>query len=177
MKSSTRHLLILAVAEILSSFGQTVIASPPASRVDQAAIRASLEAMVAACNQEDLEAYAGGFDPHRRDAVMRYAGVLFAQHAVHMELEDAHVISAKRDQCDVAVKYTVSLTQHEFKIVAIVHMKKTHGDWVVSRESIVSFEEPRRAASSCMGGSCGRLGGGCPLRSSCSSGGCASGAR
>lgn len=135
-------------------------------------IRGQIHKAAAACNREDLDAYADCFEKRRRDAVRRFAAPLFVQHALHMEIVDAHVISTKRERADVAVKYSVSLTEHKYEILSIVHLKRSHDAWLISRETIQSFVEPHRAVSSCMGGGCTRLGGGCPIRSSCSGGTC-----
>jgi len=167
-----RAIAAIATVIVLAStiaYGQS---ESSASSGEAAAVKNRLADVAATCNREDLQAYAACFETRRRDTILRFAGPLFAQHALHMTIEDSHVMKVNKNHADIAVKYSISLTEHKFDILSIVHLKRSNETWLISRETIQSFVEPQRPSPTCMGGSCGRLGGGCPIRSSCSSGGC-----
>lgn len=166
-----RVVVIVAVSMALPCASAYCRQASPSSEVSFA-IRSRLDELAASCNREDLDAYVACFEKRRRATILRQAAPLFTQHALHMEIVDAHVVSAKREHAEVMVKYIVSLTEHKYEIMSSVEMKHSHDAWLVSKETIRTFVEPRRAVSSCMGGGCIRLGGGCPIRSSCSGGRC-----
>lgn len=133
-------------------------------------IRHCLETTAAAASSENLDAYVECFETRIRSQVRKTAGLRFAQFEVGVSIEDCHVLSCDKTTCDVAVRYTMHLSDRSFNYLSVLTMKHLDGTWKIRKETIREWQETTVAESPCPygGGSVSTA----STRSSCSSSSC-----
>lgn len=117
-----------------------------------------------AVNDEDLDGVLEGVRRSKQAATRRRLGLLFATHAVTMDLEDQHLLSRDGGRAEVAVKYRLTLSGRPYDFVSIVVVSLgDNGAWVIDREEIQSASQVILPSGSggidgggaiCVGGRC-----------------------
>jgi hypothetical protein len=133
-------------------------------------VRRCLEATAAAASSENLDAYIECFDPRLRSHIRKTAGLRFAQHDVGISIEDFHVLSGDEASCEVAVRYTLSLSDRSFDLLSVLTLKRVESDWKIRRETVRAWQESTVADSPFPYGGCSAST--ASSRPPCSSGSC-----
>jgi hypothetical protein len=127
------------------------------------AIRDLVTRTAEAVNNEDLDGVLEGIRRSKQAATRRRLGLLFATHAVAMDLEDQHVLAREATRAEVAVKYRLTLSGRSHDFVSIVVVSRVgDGGWVIDREEIQSSSQAVLPSGSggcgegviCFGGRC-----------------------
>lgn len=133
-------------------------------------VRRCLEAAAAAASTEDLDAYVRCFEARLRPKVRKTAGLLFTQFTVGVSIEDCHVLSGDETSCDVAVRYTMHLSDRSVDLLSIMTLKRVDDTWKIRKEVVRAWQKSTVADTPFPYGGSSVFSG--DIRSSCSSGSC-----
>lgn len=127
----------------------------------EADVRDCLRRAVRAVCDEHLSTYLDCFTVRQRNRIRRQAAILFVSHAIDLDLVDSHLLSDDGARAELAVNYTVTLTDQTHAVISILTFSSEDGDWRISGETVLSNVPVRGDSSSGGSGPVFRFGGGC----------------
>lgn len=124
-------------------------------------VRGCVRRAARAVSEEQLPTYLDCFTAKQRARVRRQAALLFVSHALDLELVDSHLLSDEGSTAELAVNYTVTLTDQSYNVISILLLASEDGAWRIADEKVLATVPVRGNASADGRGPVFRFGGGC----------------
>ena len=122
-------------------------------------VRGCVRRAARAVSEEQLSAYLECFTTKQRSRIRRQAALLFVAHAIDLELVDSHLLSDEHATAELAVNYTVTLTDQSYTIISVLMFASEGGEWRIADEKVLATVPVRGNASTDVPAF--RFGGGC----------------
>lgn len=144
----------LLVWPIVSAIPEAPVAAADRPRViangESLAVKDCVRAAAKAINDENLDGFVECFSAKQRSRIRRQAAMMFVRHDLALDLLDSHVVSEAGDKAEIAVRYTLTLTDTSYDIVSILSLERQDGTWQIIREKLDSTTPRGNAGASLM---------------------------